>query len=146
MSEVITELIQPFSYAHKGDTQDATFITLLPPTFKQIDKIAPLKQAFVTAISDVSAGEQVAAVDTDDAASEDDITGPQIMALMYRSTCDMTKVFLHAQELFKSGAALVDGEVKLTTPLMEKMAVNDFERLVGDYIANFIAPSLMDGL
>ena len=145
MSEVITELKQPFNYAHKGDTQEASFITLMPPTFKQIDKIAPMKQAFVGAINDLSSDTQQAAPDAD-AASDEEITGPQIMALMYRSSCDMTKVFLHAQELFKSGAALVDGEVKLTTPLMEKMSVGDFERLVGDYLANFIAPSLMDGL
>ena len=57
----------------------------------------------------------------------------------------MTGVFINASLLFKSGAALVDGEGTLTTPLMEKMTVEDFEGLVGAYIAAFTAPSLMDG-
>jgi len=145
MSEVITELKDGFSYAFKGEEQNATFITLLPPTFKQIDKIAPLKQAFVCAINEISQDVQQSADDVEESA-DDSITGPQILVLLYRSTCDMTKVFLHAKDLFNSGAALVDGETKLTIPLMEKMSVPDFEKLVGDYLANFIAPSLMDGL
>lgn len=143
MSEHIYELKHPFEYAHKGDTQEASFITLFAPTFKQIDKVAPIKQAFTAAISEVTES-----VDTDQEAPEtdtDSVTGPQVMQLMYRWSGDMTSVFLHAEQLFKSGAALVDGETKLTTPLMEKMQLVDFEGLVGDYIANFIAPSLMTG-
>ncbi len=144
MKDVIVELKQPFSYAAKGDTEEASFIYLFPPTVKQIDKMAPLKQAFVTAINDLSS--DLDSTQEVEAEASGEITGPQIMAMMYRSSCNMASVFLHAQELFKSGAALVDGEVKLTIPLMEKMSVDDFEKAVGEYLANFTAPSLMDGL
>lgn len=144
MSEHIYELKNPFEYAHKGDTQEASFITLFAPTFKQVSRMAPIKQAFTSAIEEVTK-----TVDTSqesaDSADGEAVTGAQVMQLMYRWSGDMTAVFLHAQELFKSGAALVDGETKLTTPLMEKMQMVDFEGLVGEYIANFIAPSLMDG-
>lgn len=143
MSEHIYELKHPFEYAHKGDTQEANFITIYAPTFKQVGRMAPIKQAFTAAIEEVTK-----TVDTSqetDGADSEKVTGSQVMQLMYRWSGDMTGVFLHAQELFKSGAALVDGETKLTTPLMEKMQMVDFEGLVGEYIANFIAPSLMDG-
>ena len=142
MSEHIYELKSPFEYAHKGESIEAGFITLFAPTFKQIDKVAPIKQAFTAAISEVTES-----VDTNQEVSDEEstVTGPQVMQLMYRWSGDMTTVFLHAEQLFKSGAALVDGETKLTSPLMEKMTLDDFEGVVGDYIANFIAPSLMAG-
>ena len=71
--------------------------------------------------------------------------GKQALTILYGSDSKIESFFIYAQELFKSGAALVDGEGKLTTPLMEKMDASDFEGLTGEYIANFIIPSLMDG-
>lgn len=141
MNEVIYELKHPFEYAHKGETQQASFITLFAPTFKQIDKVAPIKQAFMAAISEIS---NEAETDVEDKGDEK-ITSGQVMQLMYNWSGEIAGVFLHAEQLFKSGAALVEGDVKLTTPLMEKMQLTDFEGLVGSYIANFTAPSLMDG-
>lgn len=144
MSEYIYELRTPFGYSHKGEMTDASFISLQPPTFRQLEHLTPIKQAFTSAISevtkDIDTGQQ------NDDGESGDIKGADVLQLMYRWSGDMTKVFLHAEQLFKSGAALVDGESKLTTPLMEKMNPSDFEGLVGDYIANFIAPSLMDGV
>lgn len=145
MSEHIYELKHPFEYAHKGDTQEASFITLFAPTFKQVGRMAPIKQAFTSAIEEVTKTVDTSQETGDAGDDNDKVTAAQVMQLMYRWSGDMTGVFLHAQELFKSGAALVDGETKLTTPLMEKMQMVDFEGLVGEYIANFIAPSLMDG-
>ena len=144
MAEHIYELKTAFSYAFKGESVDASFISLTAPTFKHIDKVAPIKQAFTLAISEISSGSNV---DTEDKEAEEEkkITGGECMQIFYRSTVDITKVMLHAEQLFKSGVAMVDGEVKLTTPLMEKMSLDDFEGLVGAYVANFIMPSLMDG-
>ena len=142
MSEVIYELKHPFEYSSKGEKVPASFITLFAPTFKQIDKVAPIKQAFTAAITELT--DSVESGDSQEEAG--DITGPQVLQLMYRWSGDMTKIFLHSEQLFKSGAALVDGEAPLTTPLMEKMNLTDFEGLLGAYIANFIVPSLMDGL
>jgi hypothetical protein len=143
MSEITVELSTPFEYALKGEMEKASFITLAAPTFKQIDKIAPIKQAFVSAIADLGGGSGEAA--KQEPGEVEAITGPQVMAILYQSKGNMSQVFLFAQALFKE-VALVDGEVKLTTPLMEKMDIVDFERMLGEYLANFTAPSLMDGL
>lgn len=142
MSEVIYELKESFKYAKGGEQEDASFISLTAPTFKQIDKVAPIKQAFMSAITGL---QDNVSPETEAPKDDSEITGSQCIQLMYSWAGDLTKVFLHAEQLFKSGVALVDGETKLTTPLMEKMQVSDFEGLVGAYIANFIAPSLMDG-
>jgi len=147
MSEINVELKKPFEYSHKGEMEKASFITLPEPIFRDLDKIAPIKQAFVSAINELASDTDTSGNSAIDKSDNDSggITGPMIMALMYRSKGNMAQVFLYAQDLFKS-VALVDGEQKLTVPLMEKMAVADFENLVGEYLANFIAPSLMDGL
>lgn len=145
MSEYIYEVNTPFQYALKGEMQDAKFISITAPTYKQIDKFSPIKQAFTLAISEISEAGETSEVDTSAVDEKNEITAAQILQVMYRSTADITKVFLHAEQLFKSGAALINGEDPLTSPLMQKMTAQDFEGLTGAYIANFIAPSLMDG-
>lgn len=142
MSEIQYELKEPFEYAYKGETQAASFITINAPSFKQMEHAVPIKQAFTAAISEISGTVDAEGVEASDS---EGVTGAQVMQLMYNWSGDMTKVMVHAQELFKSGVALVDGEEKLTKPLIEKMQMTDVEGLVGAYIANFIAPSLMDG-
>ena len=146
MNEVIYELKESFQYANKGDMSEASFISITAPNFKQLDKFTPIKQAFTAAIAELTES-----IDSEEAAKaakdaeKDDINAAGVLQLMYRWSGEMTKVFLHAEQLFKSGAARVDGEVNLTSDLMQKMSMTDFENLVGTYIANFIAPSLMDG-
>ncbi len=143
MSEVQYELKNPFDYAYKGDFQAASFITITAPTFKQMDKVTPIKQAFTAAISEVTA-DVVTTGDDDSKADAEAVTGAQAMQLMHRWSGDMVKINLYAQQLFKL-AALVDGETDMTAPMIDKMSLNDFEGLLGAYIANFIMPSLMDG-
>jgi len=143
MSEVQYELKNPFDYAYKGENQTASFITLLAPTYKQMGNFTPIKQAFTAAITEVTADLDPEA--TTEGGDDTGVTATAAMQLMYRWTGDLTKIFLYAEQLFKSGAAMIDGETKLTTPLLEKMDMVDVEGLTGEYIANFIAASLMNG-
>ncbi len=143
MDEVQVELKKPFGYAHKGDMREASFVTLVAPTFKQMDKIVPIKQAFTAAVKQLQESDMGDSEGSDDDGGK--ITGAQVLQLLYVWDGNLAGVFIHAQELFKSGAALVDGESKMTMPVMEKMAPNDFERITGEYIARFLAPSLMAG-
>jgi hypothetical protein len=145
MSEHQYELKHPFEYAGKtGEMISVGFITITAPTFKQLDKVAPIKQAFTAAIKEVTDDLTPDTAEKADTAGGDKIDGAQAMALLYRWSGDITKVLLYAAQLFKD-AALVDGEEKLTTPLLNKMHLSDFEGLLGMYLANFIVPSLMDG-
>lgn len=146
MSEVIYELKQPFKYAVKEDMQEASFVTLIAPTYKQMSDMIPIKQAFTAAITEISDGStKNEAATRDEGEDHSEITGGDVMPIMLSWSGDMVKVMLHSAELFKAGAALVDGESRLTAPLLDKMALEDVEGLVGAYIANFIAQSLMNG-
>lgn len=148
MTEITYTLKESFEYALNGNNEKATFITLTAPNFKQIDKVTPIKQAF-TRVAVKSAKEAVREStprpSKEGEVEESKITGSEIIAMMYASDVEMKSILLYAEQLFKSGVALVDGETNLTTPLMEKMTLDDFEGLLGDYMSNFIAPSLMDG-
>ena len=143
-NEVTYELKSPFEYAVKGDVQEAAFITLSAPNYKQMDRFIPIKQAFTSAVTEISES-AVAKTAVGDAPEDHEMTSKAVMQVMYAWSGDMVGVLLHAEQLFKSGAALVDGETKLTSDLMAKMALSDFEFMVGDYIAAFIARSLLDG-
>jgi hypothetical protein len=143
MSTVDYELKKPFAYAHKGEQQDASFITLFEPTFKQLEHVTPMKQAATAAIKQAVGDDADGADDAQDDQGEP--TASLMMALMYQWDGNLSGVMIHAQELFKSGAAKVDGEGKLTQPLLEKMDLKDFENLVWEYMAAFLAPSLMAG-
>lgn len=143
MSEVHYELKVPFEYAYKGDMKEASFIAITAPSIKQVNHFIPIKQAFMAAATEVSK-----TIDTTEVEASDDggdMDAAAIMPVMMNWSGDLSKVLIHAQELFKTGVALLDGETKLTTPMMEKMTLDDFEGLLAIYIANFIAPSLMGG-
>ena len=145
MSEYQYELKKPFEYGYKGEMQTASFVTLTAPNFKQLAEVTPIKQALMSAISEVSS--EVVAEGPETAPSESgDIDAKTVMMLLYRWSGDLTSVMRKAEKLFKSGAAKLDGETILTGALLEKMVLDDFEGMLGAYLANFIVPSLTDGL
>lgn len=137
-------LKNPFDYAKNGDSVESQFITVVAANFKQMAHYTPIKQAFVSAINQISTDK------VNDSAAQpesdgEDITGEQVMQLLHNWDGELTKVLIYAKQLFTSGVALVDGEKPMTTPMVDKMSMEDFEGLLGFYIANFIAPSLMNG-
>lgn len=139
MSELTYTLTSPFDYAHKGEQVAASWIELKPPTSKNMTQCAALKQAFYRALPDD--GE----VKDETADKENiEINGDDIMSLIIRSKdVELITVLLHARELFTSGLALVDGEEKLTKPLLDMMSNDDVENMTGEYLANFILASAL---
>jgi len=137
-AELLYELDIEFEYAHKGDLRKAEFITLYPPTSRNMSEVAALKQAFFRSLpQDDESGEKEEA--------ETEIKGSQVMALISMSVnVELSTVLLTARELFSAkGIADVDGEEKLTKPLIDAMDPNDFYTMTGEYIANFIIASAL---
>ena len=143
MDQVIYELKNPFEYARKGEQEKAQFIELTAPGFKHLQHHAPIQQVFMKAAIEA---QSIDVDDDNDSNDSDDsgINGEQAIQLLAVSTCDLASVYEDAKNLFAS-LALVDGSERLTKDLMGKMSADDFQGLVGAYIANFIAPSLMGG-
>ena len=144
MTDVIHDLIKPFKYTPKnaGEETEAQFITLKEPSVKHLAACSTLKQAFMRVITEEAAagGGDAAAgkdPDVDEGAMEDNI-----MNALYASGEDIAKLFLTAKELFRE-VALVDGEKKITVPMLDAMCIEDIEKMVGKYMANFILASVL---
>lgn len=145
--EATYELIDGFEYTNGKEVVTAQFITLTAPSKKNMEHFVPIKQAVTAAIHEISEKSTSATVEEKEDSGEDEqsFSGDQIMGAMYAWSGNLYKVFLHAEQLFKNNTALVDGETKLIPALQDKMSTEDSEGLLGEYIANFIVPSLING-
>jgi hypothetical protein len=136
-----------------GEMTDAQFIEMNAPTGRHARQVASLRQAIVHSIveeqrnvTEVNTPEDVAAaqapeVDEDDAEIQI-VDGIEIINIMARSSVDLGAVYKVARELFVlKGVVKVDGDVQMTQTLLDNMTAQDFETLVGSYIANFTLPS-----
>jgi len=140
--EIDFPLTTKIEYATKeGETAKGTFIKMLPPSSKQLTQCAFLKQSFIRAVTEQARNNPNAEKDTE---SGSKIKGQDIVYLLYGSeTVDMAKILLSSIELFKSGVAMIDGEVKVTKPILDEMSNDDLEGMLGEYLANFILRSVL---
>jgi len=67
------------------------------------------------------------------------------MALLYSYYPDMAQLFGVAKKLFFSqGIAMVEGEQRFTGPIYDTMSIDDFEKMLGEYLVNFILQSALN--
>lgn len=136
------ELEEPIEYAFKGEPVVGTFITLKAPTSKNMTECATLKQAFFRAMTTIPKSNRESAVE--DGEGKDTIDGAAIMSIItMSSSVELAQVLAVACTLFTSGVALIDGEVSMTKPLVDKMSQDDLERMTGFYLENFILASAL---
>ena len=130
---------EPLKYAHDGSELDATFITLLAPSYKDIEKTSFLKQCFFRAMNELEGSSE-----GDQPSGADEMPdGEQIMSMLLISSVEVIKVIVAGEGLLTSGLAMVEGEEKLTVPLFR--ALNEYvsEAMIGEYLANFILVSVL---
>lgn len=128
-------------YAVSGNMEEAQSITLVAPTSKHMVECAQLKQAFFRALPKQSPTSDSAETKND---ADTKLTGEAIMGLIAMSPdVELSVVLLTAKELFSKNIGLIDGEVKLTKPLIDEMSLDDLESMTGEYLANFILASAL---
>ena len=145
MEEYRFELQQSFKYAHDGDSVDAQFITLHPPTSKHMKECADLKQAVFRSLpTDVKDEKEDKEEDKGEEAPGMDKSA--ILGLLYTSRdVSLASVLVTGRILLSSrnSVAFADGEERMTTPMLDAMAPAEFESLVAEYISRFIIASAM---
>lgn len=143
-TEIIHEFIKPFDYTPRnaGDMVQAQFITLKEPSVKQLTACSTLKQAFMRVIAAQSANSDDAEAVNKDKDADTGAMEDNIINALYASDEDISKLFLTARELFRE-VALVDGEKKVTLPMLDAMGIEDIEKMTGKYMANFILASVL---
>ncbi len=134
-------LLVPLSYSSGSSQHDATFIRLFAPSSKVSRECSALKQAFLRAVpKEVSAS---AAPTPENSA--DDLTGSDVIQILALSTVvDLPDVLEVGRRLLVApGISKVEGEVKLTSTLLERMSQEDFENMLGEYMVNFTLASTL---
>lgn len=144
--EIATEfqyrLLTSLPYSSGGEIVDGTFITLSAPSSRNSKECAKLKQAFFRSI------DQSAEVNENakEPSAESENTGEGVMIMLAMSKdVELDDVMDTARRMFTSGnnIAMVEGEAKLTSPLIDKMTMDDFERMTGEYMLRFILASAL---
>ena len=134
-------LLVPLSYSSGSSQHDGTFIRLFAPSSKVSRECSALKQAFLRAVpKEVSAS---AAPTPENSA--DDLTGSDVIQILALSTVvDLPDVLEVGRRLLVApGISKVEGEVKLTSTLLERMSQEDFENMLGEYMVNFTLASTL---
>lgn len=137
--------IEPFDYylttavkyAHKGQPAEAQWITLNPPTSKNLSQCSDLKQAIFRSLPK----EMPKDVKPETVGNASELDASQILAMLYTAeNVDLKQVLGIARELFtaKNDVAMIDGETRLTVPVFDDLSIDDIEGMTGEYIARFI--------
>lgn len=132
------DLKRKFNYAKSGESKEASFILLKAPNSTNRKECAQLKQAFFRSLPEPK--------ESTDNKDEDsvDIKAGDVMVLIARSpNVDYAEFLEIASKLMISNVALVDGDTKLTIPIMNQMSNDDVEGMVGEYMVNFILASAL---
>lgn len=135
-------LCVPLSYSSGSSQHDATFIRLFAPSSRVSRECSALKQAFLRAVpKEVSA----AAAEAGTSDSADDLDGSDVIQILALSTVvDLPDVLEVGRRLLLApNIAKVEGEVKLTNALMERLDQEDFENMLGEYMVNFTLASTL---
>ncbi len=144
---VLTSRVQ---YGGKdGNLHEATFVTLRAPSSSAFKTAAKIKQQMIRAImgeqrkrlTDPLRTAQPAAPapeETKTEAASERATGADMMQMLAQSDADLGELCELVRDLILAhGVALLDGEVKITPVLLERVSLADFESIVGEYLATF---------
>ena len=148
MSDQIEYVLKKgFEYAAGGEVETAKFISIKPPTAKNLQELAPLKSEVMKAIQWAQSQpqtEDTEVVEVGEGAEGSSSLSPEMVmtTLEVADNVDVVKVLLCVEVMLTKGLGMIDGEVKFSKPKYDELSIPDVYALTGTFIANFIMPSL----
>ena len=145
-SQIEFTLSNKLTFHNKGEVEVTDLLTLVAPCNKQIHMVSKLKQLFLRALHEATKSSKEPA--TEKSSDESDITADQLVMGLYMSTTveisDVMDVF---KKLLISGSCYVgtvtkDSKTELTDALYDKLDYEDTEKMLGEYLLNFLLSSL----
>jgi hypothetical protein len=122
----------------EGSEQEASLLALTAPSVKNRKPAAKLKQGFMRAINEIP---QNTAKETKPD-KDQKITPKDVLALVQMGSMDYGEYMDTFIALLTSGVCMVEGKEPMTAPIADKIRLEDMERLMGEYLINFIVGSL----
>lgn len=141
MKELEFHLEEPLEYAHDGDPATTEEITLKAPKTRQRKTVGKLKQYFFRALPKDQTDDDEKKQDQPQ--DEVEIKGDEIIFLIAQSDVDYTDFIEQGRKLMLSGTAEVAPGVPLTDVLIDRMSIDDVDRMIGEYVATFIVRSAL---
>lgn len=137
------KLSKPVEIAKKGEVELVFELDIRAPTGANRAQLIRIKQGFFKMIMQSSATEDGKAADKEKDGGNPlaNMNGNQVMMLFYMADIDLPALEEEFKRLLSQGGAFADG-VQLTPYHLDKLDFEEFERLMGEYIKVFIAPSL----
>lgn len=146
MKNLIFELKNPVTVTTGGEEKEFYQINMKAPTARCASLCSILSSQFsksqrgmLSIIKDIDQSEQGKEEKEE---GSDEMTGEQVLNFLKMGGADLNKCFHALNELFpKTNATVNNGDVRATKDYTEEIPYYELERLLGEYIANFIATS-----
>ncbi len=133
-------LEKPVTYHHKGEKRDGELLVLIAPTSRQNALRQKMQQMFMQAVASLRAKNTGNTGSSgDDSDGDSTMSSSEVLSIMMMSDIDMCEFNEMFKRLLFDGACLVEGEEKLTQKLYDDFSAYDCDKLLGEYMAFFIA-------
>lgn len=150
--QLITEfnfkLSKPIKYADTNIADEvlSVNVVLKCPQGKHRNYLIPLKQKFFRAMMDLSSRDRnVKNESNEDSDDINKMTGQSIMMLLYMSNIDMVEFLDQFKKMLLQGLIYIDN-VPMHSVMFDQIDPDDFEKIVGEYISNFLVSSWLGSL
>lgn len=128
----------PINYHAEGTSEEGHSLTLAAPSVKARKKSAKLKQGVMRAVSSLQGNADTQS----DKKGKEDIKGEEILALIQMSDIDYGEYIDTFIDLLCKGVCKIEDKVEITSNIAEDISFEDMEKLMGEYLVNFILGSL----
>lgn len=144
----IFNLSSVVEYSKGGDFHKTATLELYGPTMPVFELSSAISQMVMRAVLDArSLSEEVKPEQLKEESEVDknidevmDVTAMKVILLSSKNV-KFSDLAMACKKLFVK-VGTFDGEVKLKTAVLDKISVDDYTRLVCEYVVNFIFPSL----
>lgn len=144
-SEFIFELTQELGYQQGGEHLTTKTLILKAPSNKVRRQCANLKQGFFRAINSLSKGSEGSKEDGKEK-DEGSIDGKAVLTAIMASDVSLADYQEDFKSMLLGGVCWIVDDIKMTDPIFNEMLDMETERLMGEYITNFLLTSWMEKL
>ncbi len=136
------KLNQPLKYTAEGQNAETMSLILIAPSQKDGRLASKLKQGFMRAVKSLQKDNVQQSQTAETSTSK--ISASEIVMMLYMSDVDVDEYKEIFNELILNGNCQLDSKQKLTRPLYEKLPTEETDRMLGEYLENFMMSSLLN--
>lgn len=130
-------LSEPIDYQAKGENTKASLLELSAPAVNNRKRAAKMKQGFMRVVNELPDSAK-----QEGKKGDEKVKPEEILALLQMGSIEYDEYMDIFFNLLTSGICKVEGEVELTQHMADKISFEDLEKLMGEYLVNFILASL----